>query len=263
MEEKRIWHISNNFLKLKPQEVLRAILSDDKANYERAEKDLKIEITLLDSAVTLYIEVLQTAYRLLDKWKDKASFQAAMAMAESALNYILLVRHSILLGYHSEAQILFRSCYERFTRCILFFLDENQAKKFLSGKQIEQKDVDRKLTNKLEEEDERKELLGGLRDYYGHLSGLLHPNLESFEFRYGKEKIEERVGKEPTFGGFMYLVLGRAVIVRTLQSVLLGLRSLGLMFREESGKWDKDYQRISASTKELLTKLSNDTHETT
>lgn len=27
MEEKRIWHISNNFLKLKPQEVLRAILS--------------------------------------------------------------------------------------------------------------------------------------------------------------------------------------------------------------------------------------------
>jgi len=140
----KIWHISSGFVKFKPQDVLKSILNDDKANNDKAQSELGKEIELLDTAIALYIELLQAAYRRIDEWKNVASFRAAIAMAGSALNYILLARHGILLGYYPEARDLLRGCYERITCCSVFFVDEKEARRFLSGEKISPSDVRKK-----------------------------------------------------------------------------------------------------------------------
>lgn len=257
----KIWHIRNDFLESKPRDILKGILNDDKANYAKAESELGEFIELLDDAMTLYLESLQGAYRHLDEWKSKASLQASVAMAVATLNYILLARHGILLGYYPEVRDLLRSCYERTTRCYLFFVDEKEAKRFLAGKQIRQPEVDKKLS-KLESSNKREELLKSLREYYGVISDVIHPNLKSFEGRYGEPKLRERVGLEPVFGGLMSSTTGRIVIIRILQSVLSALRILGVILVEQSGKWEEDYKRISARHKELLAQFTNDNDTT-
>jgi hypothetical protein len=142
-----IWHLTNDFLKLPAREVLKNILRDDKRNYDRAVSELSEDIKLLDDTIVLYAEVLQAAFRIIDKWKNNNSNRAAMAMLISNLNYILLARHGILLGYFPEVRDLLRSCYERTSRCYLFFYSKEFAGRFLSGKQIKQYIVDEELSN--------------------------------------------------------------------------------------------------------------------
>jgi len=150
MEEK-IWYLTDDFIKLPAGAVLKNILRNDKKNYDRAESELDEDIKVLDDAITLYVESLQAAYRQIDKWKVNDSNRAAIAMMISTLNYILLARHGILLGYYPEVCDLLRSCYERISRCYLFFFDGETARRFLEGKQIWQNEVNQKLS-KLEED---------------------------------------------------------------------------------------------------------------
>ena len=254
MEEK-IWHLTDDFNKLPARDVLKNILKDDRKNHDRAESELGEDVKLLDDATVLYIESLQAAYRLVDKWKSNVSNRAAMAMLVSTLNYVLLARHGILLGYYPEVQDLLRSCYERVTRCYLFFYDGKTARRFLAGEKIWQKEVDKELSRLKKDPDKRRVIFEGLRKYYGFMSDPVHPNLKSFQARYGKKDLWERVGLEYLFGGIMSAERGHVTIIRILQTVLSALRILGIILPEESGRWDKEYQQISKKCDELVDNL--------
>ena len=250
-----IWHLTDDFTKLPAGDVLRNILRDDRGNYERAESELSEDIKLFDDAIVLYMESLQAAHRLVDKWKDNDSNRAAIAMVVSTLNYILLARHGILLGYYPEVRDLLRSCYERISRCYLFFYSKKFADGFLSGEQIKQYIVDEELSRLEADPDKRKVLHEGLRQYYRFMSGVAHPNLKSFEGRYGEKDLGKRVGLEYVFGGLMSSKLGHVVIIRLLQTVLSALRILGVIIHDESGGWDKEYQQISKRCDEMVDNL--------
>jgi len=250
-----LWHLTDDFEKLPARDVLRNILRDDRRNYDRAELELGEDIKLLDDAVILYMESLQAAYRLVDEWKGNNSNRAAIAMLTSTLNYALLARHGILLGYYPEVRDLLRSCYERISRCYLFFYSNKFANSFLSGKEIKQREVRKELSRLEKDPDKRKELFTGLRQYYGFLSGAVHPNLKSFEARYGEKDLGERVGLECFFGGFMSAERGHVTVIRILQTVLSALRILGVILPEESGSWGKKYQEISTRCDEMVDNL--------
>ncbi len=253
--ENEIWHLTDDFNKLPARDVLKNILRDDRKNYERAESELGDDIKLLDDAIVLYIESLRATYQQVDKWKDNDSNRAAMAMLISTLNYILLARHGILLGYYPEAQDLLRSCYERISRCYVFFHKEICARKFLEGKRISQSTVDKEISKIEEDISKRDNLLGNLRKYYGFMSEVAHPNLESFQARYGKKNLSEKVGLTTLFGGLMGSQYGHVAIIRLLQTVLSALRILGIISHEESGSWDKEYQIIREKCDDMVENL--------
>ena len=240
-----IWHLADDFTKLPARDTLKNILTDDRKNSERAESELAEDIKLLDDAIVLYMEALRAAYRLVDEWKDNSSNRAAIAMLTSTLNYILLARHGILLGYYPEVRDLLRGCYERISRCYLFFYSEKLASSFLTGKKIKQYEVDKELSRLEKDSGKEKRLPTDLRQYYGFFSDVAHPNLKSFEARCGKRALGERVGLEYLLGGVMSVELGHVTVIRILQTVLSALRILGVILPEESGGWDKEYQEIS------------------
>lgn len=257
--EEPIWYLSDNFTKLEPKDVLKAIYRDDEANYQRAKSELVDEIRLMDDAIALYIEPLQQAYRQVEQWKSTPSMQAAMAMAASTLNYILLARHSILLGYFPEVRDLLRGCHERITRCYLFFLDEDSAKKFLSGKEVWQGPVDAKLSRILTTGKEDKEALHeSLRQSYSFLSDHIHPNLKSLKLRTGgtdKGNFRETVGVNHFWGGLLSLPLGKSAVVDVLMTVFLALKVINVIFHEQTGKWQKEYNRIEAEWQKMVSEV--------
>jgi len=250
-----IWHLTDDFGKLPARDVLRNILRDDRRNYCRAELELGKDIQLLDDAVILYVESLQAAYRLVNEWKGNNSNRAAIAMLTATLNYALFARHGILLGYYPEVRDLLRSCYERISRCYVFFYSNKFANRFLSDKQIKQCEVDKELSRLEKDSDKQKELLRSFRQYYAFLSDVAHPNLKSFEARYGEKDLGERVGLEYVFGGLMSAKLGHVTVIRILQTVLSALRILGVILPEESGGWGKKYQEISTRCHEMVDNL--------
>jgi hypothetical protein len=254
MEEK-IWYITNDFEKKPARDVLNNIIADDKKNLDRSEAELKEDIGLLDDAITLYIEALRAAYSLIEKWKGNNSNRAAIAMLVSTLNYILLARHGILLGYYPEVQDLLRSCHERTSRSYLFFQDDKFAEQFLSGKKIGQRDVDKQLSKLEKDPEKRGKFHKDLREYYKFMSEVAHPNLKSFAARYGNKELEKIVGLQCLFGGIMSTGYGHAVILRVLQTVLVALRILGAILPEESGRWNKEFQSIKKKCDEMVDTL--------
>ena len=253
--DNEIWHLTDDFNKLSAKDVLNNILIADKKIYERAESELAEDIRLLDDAIVLYIESLQAAYSLINKWKDNKSIQAAIAMMVSTLNYILLARHGILMGYYPEVRDLLRSCFERISSCYLFFHDEEFARRFLSGERIWPAEIRKELSRFEQDSDKSKELRKSLDEYYAFLSEVVHPNLESFQARYGEKDLGERVGLEYVFGGIMSAKLGHVMVIRILQTVLNALRILGVILPEESGNWDKKYQQISNKCDQMVDNL--------
>jgi len=213
-----IWHLTDDFNRLPARDVLRNLIRDDRKNSEKAESELSEDIKLLDDAIVLYVESLQAAFHLINKWKSNNSNRAAIAMTVSTLNYILLARHGILLGYYPEVRDLLRSCYERISRCYLFFYSKKFADRFLSGEQIKPSVVDKELSKLEKEPNKRRVLFEGLRKYYGFISDVAHPNLKSFEARYGEKNLDKRVGLEFLFGGLMSSKLGHVAIIRLLQT---------------------------------------------
>ena len=253
--ENKIWYLSNDFDKLPARDVLKNILRDDRKNYDRAESELSEDIKLLDDAIILYMESLRAAYQFVDKWKGNDSTRAAIAMMVSTLNYILLARHGILLGYYPEVQDLLRSCYERTSRCYLFFHNEIFARQFLEGKQISQSTVDKEMS-KIEKDTSKKDkILKNYRKYYGFMSDVAHPNLKSFQARYGVKDLGERVGLVTVFGGLMSSEFGHAAIIRILQTVLSALRISGIIIHDETGSWDKEYQTIRKKCDDMVDNL--------
>lgn len=250
-----IWHLTDDFTKLPAVDVLKNILRDDRKNYDRAESELGADIKLLDDAIILYVESLQAAYRLVDKWKSNISNRAAMAMLVSTLNYVLLARHGILLGYYPEVRDLLRSCFERISSCHVFFYNGEFARRFVSGEKIWPREIREELGKFEQDSDKSRDLRKSLDEYYTFLSEVVHPNLKSFQSRYGEKGLGERVGLEYLFGGLMGLELGHATIIRILQTVLSALRILRVIVHEKSGGWDTEYEKISKKCNEMVDKL--------
>ncbi len=173
-------------------------------------------------------------------------------MAEDTLNYILLARHSVLLGYVPEVEALIRSCYERTTRCYLFFANQKKAHAFLSGEQISQVCVDSE-GKKLLRTDKAEDTFYGLRKVYKRMSSTTHPNLQSLEMRYrGAQNLKERVGVDPVFGGMLTKRVGEVTIGRLVLQVLLVLMTLRVKFEEQAGEWDKEFKRIKSRYDQLV-----------
>lgn len=253
--KEEIWYPSHDLNKLSAKDILNNVLTADKRRYIRAESELVEAIKLLDEAIILYIQSLQAAYHLKDKWKNNKSNRAAIAMMVSTLNYILLARHGILMGYYPEVCDLLRSCYERISRCYLFSHSEKFANRFLSGEKIKQLLVDNELSKLESEPPKSQNMYNDLREYYTWLSERAHPNLDSFEARYGEKNLGEKVGLECLVGGIMSAKRGHVTVIRILQTVLSALRILGVMLPEESGNWDKKYQQIRNKCDEMVDNL--------
>jgi hypothetical protein len=251
------WHMNSDFLSSPPRKVVQSILFADKKNYKKAESELSDEVTLLEDALTLYVTSLQGGYRNAPKWQDNISVKAAVAMANSALNYLFLARHAILLGYFPEARNLLRGCHERMTRCYLFFADKDEAQKFLSGKKLSEKSeqlyVDKKLATILRSDESYK----ALREMYHSQSSLVHPNLESMSARTDgpeTEELSERVVKYPIFGGLLSSDMGRLTVYAVIQSTLFALNIIKVIFVEPSGNWDTEYGRIKEKVDSFIAK---------
>lgn len=256
--KEEIWYLRSDFTKFPAKDVLEKTLEDDKKNYDRATSELKQEIQILDEAIILFIESLQVLYIQLDKWKTNNSNRASMAMLTSILNYIVVARHMVLFGYFPEVQEILRSCYERTSRGYLFFYSLTYANEFLSGKQIKPKTIDEELS-KLEKDPAKKsEIYRGLRQYYGYLSEVAHPNLKSFEYRYWSEDLSSRVGLECVFGGVMSFERGYIVITRILQTTLSALRLFKAIINVESGEWDSRFEALNKKCNEMVDKIKVD-----
>jgi len=253
MEEDRIWHIDNTLSKLPPRDALGRILADDLATYKKAQADLREEIQLLDDGIALYVELIQVAYNRLDGWKGIPTLKASIGMAVTALNYILVARHSILMGYYPEARGLLRSCHEAITRCYLFFVDDAEAKRFLSGKEIGQAHVDTKLAAIFAVED-GDSVRSELRKYYRDQSKVVHPNIESLQARV----LEPTFGIPHVVGGFLSVGLGRAVVAVLIKSVVSALHVLSAVVSEQTGRWAQDYEKVKAGLGQLLVKLQSE-----
>ncbi len=251
--ENEIWHLTDDLNKLPAKDVLNNLLRDDRRNYDKAESELSEDIELLNKAIVLYIESIQAAYNQIDKWGGNISNRAAIAMVVSILNYVLLARHGILLGYYPEVRDLIRSCFERTLSCYLFFHDGEYARRFLSGKKIWQGEIRKELSRLEEDTEKSNELHKSLNEYYNFLSEVVHPNLKSFEARYGKDNLGERVGLQYLVGGIMSTEYGHVTILRIIQTVLSALRILGIILPNES--WDKEYQQIRRRCDEMLNNL--------
>lgn len=262
--KEEIWHFHSNFVNEEPKDLLIQLVKDDKANYIRAESELSETIDLLDRALALYIEALQGAYRMIDDWKSRTNFRAAMAMAGSALNYMLLARHSILLGYYPEARNLLRGCHECITRCYLFHADDEVAKRFFSGEPIRQKEVDEKLAQLLGDNDNKKAIYDSLRDSYRNYSAEAHPNIESMILRTlipEGEDFKDSVGIHTVFGGVMASNFGETVILPAVSTMRFSLKVLGAVIVEGTGKWKDDLTRIEGEANKTFEKLKGQVSE--
>ena len=188
-------------------------------------------------------------------------------MACSALNYLFLARHAILLGYFSEARNLLRGCHERITRCYLFYADPQEAKKFLAGDKLcnksEQSYVDKTVAAILDKNDGNC-VFQKLRTMYRFQSAIVHPNLESLSSRTlgsKTEQLSERVVNNQVFGGLLAADLGKMYLFSVIQSTLFALSVIRVVFEESSGNWDKEFERIQRTydsyTAELKTQIGD------
>lgn len=250
--KEEIWYLDSDFTKLPAKDVLKKTLEDDRKNYDRAISELKQEIQILDEAIILFIQSLQVTYIQIDKWKTNNSNRASIAMLTSILNYILVARHMVIFGYFPEVQEILRSCYERTSRGYLFFYSLKYANKFLSGKQIQPKTVDEELSELEKDPAKKSEIYKGLRQYYGYLSEVAHPNLKSFEYRYGSKDLSSRVGLDCLFGGVMSSKRGYIVITRVLQTTLSALRLFKAIIKDESGDWDTRFETLNKKCDEMV-----------
>jgi len=243
-----LWNVSGSILSRPAREVLSLLVADDKKNYEKIEREFGDDLKLLDDALALYIESIQGAYRVQEKWRNKPSAEAPIILFSSVLNILLLIRHSILLGYFPETPTLFRNCHERITRGYLFWLNESEAKDYLSGKKLSQIDIDKRLSAALEPRDDKeKEIYSELRKTYRHESELSHPNLSSFKLRYGDSEIttlKEKVISSPVWGGILFDELVKPVVYSAIQITIRAISIIKLIFVESSGSYEKEFEEI-------------------
>ena len=196
----------------------------------------------------------------MEKWKNKSTFEAPIILFSSVLNILLLIRHAMLLGYFPEIPTLFRSCHERITRGYLFWLNETEADRFLSGKTRKQQMIDDKLSAALEpREVEEKNVYSALRGQYTHQSEMSHANLSSFILRYGNlpaQELKEKIIDSPIWGGILFDDLLKPIVYSSLQIILSAISIIKIIFVESSGSYEEDYNRIYEKYKVYISSIA-------
>lgn len=196
----------------------------------------------------------------MEKWKNKSTFEAPIILFSSVLNILLLIRHAMLLGYFPEIPTLFRSCHERITRGYLFWLNETEADRFLSGKTRKQQMIDDKLSAALEpREVEEKNVYSALRGQYTHQSEMSHANLSSFILRYGNlpaQELKEKIIDSPIWGGILFDDLLKPIVYSSLQITLSAISIIKIIFVESSGSYEEDYNRIYEKYKVYISSIA-------
>jgi hypothetical protein len=261
MKIEELWFSESDLLKKDPKSLLKSIISSDKNICNRTETEYTDEVKVLDDTLVLFITAIQGAYSVQDKWQNDISSRAAVAMANSALNHLLAARHIVLLGYFPEVTHILRASLERITRCYLFFVKENEARKFFEGRKIDQAHVDYEVANILAgtNDIQKEEMLKSFRDLYGFVSERCHPNLISFEPRaiglFHGEKLEEKVWNNAVIGGLMTSDLVKPIIFRVAQEALYAVSIIKVIFVEQSGYLDKEYDRLRHIVSEYLSQI--------
>ena len=242
------WNLNLNLLKGKPKDILQEILRSDEANREQAATEFAKILGKIDKGLLLFIEVIQQALRQHKDWEEDVKLHAAMSMATSLFNYLLLARHTILMGYFSEARSLYRDCFERRTRLMLFRYDEPSARRFLDGKTINQDEVNKKLvTHLIQSEPDRLEIRNALKREYREKSDAVHPSLSGMALRTlvtskGGPALSAKVGIDTYLGGLLSSELGPPVLFAYMHEVNESLGAIQHVAKEESGGWESDYK---------------------
>lgn len=204
-------------------------------------------MNVLDKAIALFISVLQKLYENKSRWEGATNSRAAIAMANSTLNYHLLSRHAVILGYSSETYPLSRACFERITRCIVFQLDEKLAKRFWAGKEIKQGEIRDIISEYFEKKVEGtyKEAKKQISNLYKELSSVTHPHLKTIRFRtvHTSNIADENTGINFTYGGESSDIVALMNIADCMTYVMFSLFMLEMLSKEILGTWGNVLER--------------------
>lgn len=247
------WHGKGKFVKENAAELLGTIVrSDDRSPRNlsfQAQRDLKA----LDDSLAFFIELVQLIYKNREDWQGNTQIRASVAMVNATLNYFFLARRSAILGYGAESQMLYRGCFERMTRAVVFQVDKKFADRFWKGDQISQFEVNDKISRYLESKNDKaifKEILQSYKTIWKTLSKLSHPNLETIKFRMLSvegRSINDSLGIDVGLGGMPNenVISG---IIGLIMHVSFSLSLMRILVGEFLGKWnrkfDKKYSRF-------------------
>jgi len=243
------WHIKDKFLKEKPRDLLANIVLHDGRNARniplKAQRDLKD----LDEALAFFIELLQVLYKQRESWQEDIQKKASIAMINAALNHHLLARHAVIIGYDAEIFVLYRGCFERMSRALLFLINEKSAKDFWKGKQIMQGRVNSLISRELEMgrgKSMYEAFHRQFKEIWSNLSNVSHPNLSTLNFRLLKVEgrtEEESKGIDVPLGGMS----GEAIVSIGIDMHLTYLEFSLFMMRVIVGdyfnRWNKKLER--------------------
>ena len=87
----KYWSGATEFINADAKRLLPEMVSYDEDNRNEKSHNINLALGSLDKALAQFISVLQKLYQNKDKWEDAQNTRAAVAMANSALNYHLLV----------------------------------------------------------------------------------------------------------------------------------------------------------------------------
>lgn len=244
----QLWHGSSEFIGKTPNKILEAILNNDEINRTKIPIKFRNALESHDKALTLFIQVIQKLYENEEVWTNDINTRAAVAMANAALNYHLLARHAVIHGYSTEAFPLFRASFERMTRCIVFQLNKNMAKRFWAEKEIKQGEIRDFISKFFETRTEGSYQVAreSMRSMYKNLSEVSHPNIKTLNFRtvnVRDKSTEINSGIDFTYGGELsdsFAVMG---IETAIVYVVFSLFTLEMLGNEVLGTWSAVLER--------------------
>ncbi len=237
----KYWSGAPEFIKRYAKRLLPEMFDYDENNRIQLSYNVNLALESLDKAIAQFIAVLQKFYQNKDKWEDAQNSRAAIAMANSTLNYHLLARHIVKLGYASEVELIHRACFERMTRCAVFQLEEKLSEKFWAGKEIKQRQIGDLLSKHFEEKVKGSREIANelIKDMYRELSQISHPSLDILKFRtiQPSDKIEKKIGIDFSYCGEREEILRLMSIGESITYVIFSLFMLVIVSRKIFGSW--------------------------
>lgn len=246
-EKYKYWSGASEFINADAKRLLTDMLNYDNNNGKEISIKCHEALNLLDKAIALFISVLQKLYENKSRWESASNSRAAVAMANSALNYHLLARHTVILGYPSETEPLFRACFERMTRCAAFQLDKTLAEKFWAGKEIRQKQIRDILSKYFEDKVEGTNKIAQeiMKDTYKKHSEVSHPNLKTLQFRTlnTPNNTEIRTGIDFSYGSEPSYTVTLLEISNCISHATFSLIMLWILSQAILGTWGNVLER--------------------
>ena len=247
------WHSKGKFAKENAAELLSTIVRNDYRSSRSLSFQAQRDLKALDDSLVFFIELVQLIYKNREDWQGNTQIRASVAMVNATLNYFFLARRSAILGYSAESQMLYRGCFERMTRAVVFQVDKKFADRFWKGGQISQSEVNDRISRYLESKSDKaifKEILQSYKTIWKTLSELSHPNLETIKFRMLSvegRSINDSLGIDVGLGGMPNenVISG---IIGLIMHVSFSLSLMRILVGEFLGKWnrklDKKYSRF-------------------